>query len=106
RKRLAYNLSNPRLLEIHMHTFRHWKATMLYHETKDIVFVQKFLGHKSVKNTEKYINIENALFETVATDQKWVVRVSSDPKEITSLLEDGFEAHCNQGDLIFLRKRT
>lgn len=37
RKMLARKLGNPRLLEIGFHTFRHWKATTLYHETKDIV---------------------------------------------------------------------
>ena len=37
RKRLAHKLSNPRLLKIHFHTFRYWKGTMLYHETKDML---------------------------------------------------------------------
>ena len=31
RKRSAFKLGNPRLNEIHFHTLRHWKATMLYH---------------------------------------------------------------------------
>jgi len=35
RKRLAQTLQNPRLLRITFHTLRHWKATMLYHQTKD-----------------------------------------------------------------------
>jgi len=26
------------------HTIRHWKATTLYHQTKDILYVMKFLG--------------------------------------------------------------
>jgi len=105
RKRLAINLGNPRLLQIHFHTFRHWKATMLYHETKDAYYVQHFLGHKSIKNTEIYINIEHALFQTGGPDQKFIVRVSDNPKEIAELIADGFEAHCNQGNLIFMRKR-
>jgi integrase len=103
RKRLADKLDNPRLIEIHFHTFRHWKATMLYHQTKDAHYVQHFLGHKSIKNTEIYINIEHALFQSGPND-KFTVKVSEDPKEIAELLADGFEAHCNQGNLIFLRK--
>jgi integrase/ribosomal protein L37AE/L43A len=106
RTRLAEKLGNPRLLKIHLHTFRHWKATMLYHELKDAHYVQHFLGHKSIKSTEKYINIEHTIFQTAAPDQKWIVKVTADPKEIAELIADGFEAHCNQGDLIFLRKRT
>ena len=105
RKRLAAKLGNPRLLKIHLHTFRHWKATMLYHEVKDAHYVQHFLGHKSIKSTEKYINIEHTIFQTAAPDQKWIVKVTADPTEIAQLISKGFEAHCNQGDLIFLRKR-
>lgn len=36
-KTLARKLQNPRLLRISLHTLRHWKATMLYHQTKDSV---------------------------------------------------------------------
>ena len=34
RKRLAHKLQNPRLLKISFHTIRHWKATILYHQTR------------------------------------------------------------------------
>ena len=63
RKRLATKLQNPRLLNISFHTFRHWKATMLYHKTHDPYYVKDFLGHKCLSNTEIYINIERTLFE-------------------------------------------
>jgi hypothetical protein len=29
--------------------FRHWKATMEYHKTKDILHVMRLLGHKNIK---------------------------------------------------------
>jgi integrase len=63
RKRLAVKLQNPRLRKISFHTFRLWKATGLYHETKDLYYVKDFLGHKELRNTEIYINIERTLFE-------------------------------------------
>jgi integrase len=63
RKRLAHKLQNPRLQKIGFHTFRHWKATMEYHKTKDILHVKEMLGHKSIQNTLIYINIERALFQ-------------------------------------------
>ena len=69
RKRLAETLQNPRLLRISFHTFRHWKATMLYHQTKDPYYVQHFLGHKKLESTEIYINIEHTLFEAGANDE-------------------------------------
>jgi len=104
RKRLATTLQNPRLLRIHFHTFRHWKATTIYHQTKDPYYVQHFLGHKSIKSTEVYINIEHAIFEPSSNDE-YTVRVTEKPDEIKAFLEVGFEYVCTKDSLIFLRKR-
>ncbi len=49
RKRIANKLGNPRILKIHFHTFRHWKASTEYAKTKDILHVMKLLGHKKSK---------------------------------------------------------
>jgi len=57
RKRIAHKLGNPRLLQIHFHTLRHWKATIEYAKTKDILYVQKLLGHRSLKTTLKYTQL-------------------------------------------------
>lgn len=104
RKRLAETLQNPRLLKIHFHTLRHWKATVTYHQCKDPYYVQHLLGHKSIKSTEIYINIEHTLFEAGANDQ-FTVRIVEKPEEIKELLEAGFEYVCQKDTLIFLRKR-
>jgi len=103
RKRLAAKLKNPRLLQISFHTFRHWKATMLYHETKDPYYVKDFLGHKSLRNTEIYITIERTIFEP--SSDEFTVKVASKTEEIKSLLETGFEYVCQKDDLMFFRKR-
>lgn len=103
RKRLAHKLGNPRLNEIHFHTLRHWKATMLYHETRDERYVQKFLGHKSIVNTEIYINIADTIFESKSDE--FTVKVTEKSEEVKSLLETGFEYVCQKDNLIFLRKR-
>jgi integrase len=50
RIRKSRKLGNPRLQQITFHTLRHWKAIMEYHETKDILYVMRFLGHKNIKN--------------------------------------------------------
>jgi integrase len=102
RKRLAIKLQNPRLLKITFHTFRHWKATNLYHQTKDIYYVKDFLGHKSIKSTEIYINIERSIFE--ATSDAFIVKVAQTQEEIKSLLETGFEYVCQKENLVYLRK--
>jgi integrase len=103
RKRLAFKLQNPRLLKITFHTFRHWRATMLYHQTKDPYYVKQFLGHKSLKNTEIYINIERSLFGEYSDE--FTVRVASKPEEIKELLETGFDYICEKDGLMFFRKR-
>jgi integrase len=103
RKRLAAKLQNPRLVKISFHTFRHWKATYEYHRTKDPYYVKQFLGHKSLKNTEIYINIERTLFEP--TSDEFTVKVAQKPDEVKKLLEVGFDYVCEKDGLIFLRKR-
>jgi len=103
RKRLAYKLQNPRLLQIGFHTLRHWKATMLYHQTKDILYVKRFLGHKEVRNTEIYITIEETMFQQ--SSDEFTVRVASAPDEIKSLLEAGFDYVCEKDGLLYFRKR-
>jgi hypothetical protein len=74
------------------------------HQTKDPYYVQRFLGHKSLKSTEIYINIEHTLFEAGANEQ-FTVRIAEKPEEIKELLEAGFEYVCQKDTLIFLRKR-
>jgi integrase len=104
RRKLSVKLQNPRLLKIGFHTFRHWKATMLYHKTKDPFYVRDFLGHKSMKNTEKYVNIERQMFADYGTDE-FTVKVTSKQEEATVYLEQGFEWVGVKDSLIFLRKR-
>ena len=55
RKRTAHKLQNPRLKQITFHTFRHWKATMEYHKTRDILHIMKMLGHRNIQNTLLYL---------------------------------------------------
>ncbi|MEM3014327.1 MAG: site-specific integrase [Candidatus Bathyarchaeia archaeon] len=100
RKRLAHNLSNPRILKISFHTFRHWKATMEYARTKDILYVMKVLGHKSLKNTLIYTQLTK--FEN---EEEFVCKVAKEPTEIAKLVEEGFEYVCDQNELKFFRKR-
>jgi hypothetical protein len=83
--------------------FRPWKATQLYHETKDPMYVKQFLGHKCLKSTEVYINIERSIFES--SYNNFTVKVAENPDEIKELLENGFEYVCQKDNLIFLKKR-
>jgi len=88
RKRIANKIGNPRLLKIHFHTFRYWKGTMLYHTHPDMYYVMQRLGHKSIKNTLLYVQLEEALFQG---EHEYISKVAKTEKEICSLIEAGFE---------------
>lgn len=61
---------------------------MLYHKTKDIYHVMQALGHKNIKNTLLYIQLEEALFQG---EQDYISKVAKTQKEICTLIEAGFE---------------
>lgn len=103
RKRASVKLQNPRINYITHHTLRHWKATMSYHETKDILHVQQLLGHRKIDNTLIYVHLEAAIFQT--KNDNFHVKAAETPEEITQLLEVGFEYICEKDGLTFFRKQ-
>ena len=79
---------------------------MLYHETKDILFVMDFLGHRDTRNTMRYIQLEKALFNS-GKDQ-FHVRVAKNVAEACPLVEVGFEyvtGNYDDGDKIFRKRK-
>ena len=103
RANIARKLQNPRLRRIHFHTFRHWKATMLYHQTKDILYVMRFLGHKSIKSTLIYIQLEEAIFKR--RDDEFICKTAKSVEEAKVLVEAGFEYVCEFEGVKLFRKR-
>ncbi|MEM2143866.1 MAG: site-specific integrase [Candidatus Jordarchaeaceae archaeon] len=101
RKRIAHSLANPRLLEISLHTFRHWRATTAYRRTKDILYVKEMLGHRSLSNTLKYIHLAG---DDPGTDE-YVSKVARTIDEARALIEAGFEYVCEVGGAKIFRKR-
>jgi integrase len=99
RKKIAFKLGNPRLLQIHFHTFRHWKATMEYAKTKDILHVMQLLGHKNIKNTLIYTQLVNF------KEDEYVCRVAKTLEQAVQLVEAGFEYVTEMEGLKIFRKR-
>lgn len=99
RRNLARKLKNPRILKITFHTLRHFKATMEYHKTKDILHVMRILGHKNIRNTLIYTQLVD--FQ----DDDYVSRVAKTVKEACQLVEAGFEYVCEMDDVKIFRKR-
>lgn len=100
RNRTAKKLGNSRLQKITFHTLRHWKGSMEYHNTKDILHVMQVLGHKNIKNTLLYTQLLQ-----VEKDDQFICKVAKTPKEIQELIEQGFEFVCSSDDLKFFKKR-
>ncbi len=99
RKKVANKLKNDRILKIHFHTLRHWKATMEYAKTKDILHVMKMLGHRNIQNTLLYtqlISFESDQFHSATA--KTVL-------DAQKLIEAGFEYVCEFNETKIFKKR-
>jgi hypothetical protein len=92
-------LKNDRILKIHFHTLRHWKATMEYAKTKDILHVMKMLGHRNIQNTLLYtqlISFESDQFHSATA--KTIL-------DAQKLIEAGFEYVCEFNETKIFKKR-
>jgi integrase len=98
RKKIAAKLKNSRLRQITFHTFHHWKATMEYHKTRDILHVKEILGHKSLNNTMLYTQLISF------KDDEFTAKVAHS-EEVCQLLEAGFEYVCDYGENKIMRRR-
>ena len=92
--------SNPRYLQIHAHTFRHYRACRLYWETKDILFVKAFLGHRSITSTMKYLQLVQ--FEE---NSNFICKAAKSVNECSELIEAGFDYITEIEGVKLFRKR-
>jgi integrase len=99
RKRITAKLKNSRLMQITFHTFRHWKATMEYHKTRDILHVMQMLGHRNIQNTLIYTQLVGF------KDEEYVAKVASSENEACQLIEAGFEYVCDYNRHKLFKKR-
>jgi site-specific recombinase XerC len=100
RNRLAIKLDNPRIHEIAFRSFRHWKATREYARTKDILYVQWFLGHRRLSNTLIYTPLVN-----FGSEDDYICKVAKTVEEAKSLIESGFEFVVEIDGIRLFRKR-
>jgi len=77
---------------------------MEYHKTKDILRVKYILGHKNIRNTLIYIDIENTLFQKGGSEE-FHVRTARTVEEACKLIEVGFEYVCEMDGVKIFRKR-
>jgi len=99
RKGAAKRLGNPRLNAISFRTLRHFKATMEYHRTKDILHVMQLLGHKSIKNTLVYTHLVDS------GGDEFVCKVAKNVDQAKELIESGFDYVADVDGVKLFRKR-
>ena len=98
RNRVVRKLGEPELRTIRLYDLRHYFATTTYRRTKDIVYVQRLLGHKNIQNTLRYLGVVDL------TQEEYIVKAASSVKESTELIEQGFEYVATQEGKLIYRK--
>jgi integrase/recombinase XerD len=99
RNKLADNLGDMSLKSIRLYDFRHFKATMEYHRTKDLLHVKRLLGHKDLRTTLRYtqlIEIEGDEYHSAT---------ATTVEEAKKLIEQGFEYVTEIDGVKLFRKR-
>jgi integrase len=99
RKRIATKLKNDRLLKIHFHSLRHYRATMEYAKTKDILHVMRMLGHRNIQNTLLYTQIIDFRSDEFNSATAKTIQ------EAQILIEAGFEYVIDFNEVKVFRKR-
>ena len=99
RKRIAFKLQDPKLLQIHFNIIRRWKATIEYAKTKDLLYVQKVLGHKNIKTTIRYTQLLS-----LPQNEEYICKAAKTVEEATQLIESGFQHVTSINDVQLFRK--
>jgi integrase len=99
RKKISKALNNPKIQSITWKSLRHFKATMEYSRTKDILYVKQLLGHVNINNTLVYTHLVNF------SSEEFVCKVAENVEEAKTLIESGFEYVTELDGVKLFRKR-
>jgi hypothetical protein len=69
-----------------------------------VLLVQQFVGHKSIDNTQLYIQLDKQLFQSVPEDT-FIIRAVNTIEEAIKLGEVGFEPYLVIQGVQLMRKR-
>jgi integrase len=102
RRRAATKLNQPRLNLISFKSLRHYYACRLYESTKDILFVQRQIGHRSLANTVRYTRMVN--FDA---DGEYIVKAAMTKSEAQPLIEAGYQyvVTTPEGYMLFRKRK-
>ena len=100
---LAKKLQNPRLKQIKFHTFRHFKASKEYAQTRNILHVKEMLGHRNTNSTLVYTHL--VPFDDDA--ENYYHATAKDDKEAGELIDQAWQFVCTtpQGVMMFRKAK-
>ena len=103
RRRASIKLNQPRLNLISFKSLRHHYACRLYESTKDILFVQKQIGHRSLSNTVRYTRMVN-----FGEDEEFTVKAAKNKEDAEPLIETGYQyvVTTHEGYMLFRKRKT
>ncbi len=99
KKSVAEKLQQPNLKTIRLYDLRHFFGSMTYLKTKDIVYTQRLMGHRNIKNTLRYVHLVG--FQ----NSEWICKVARNSEEASKLIEAGFEYVCTTPDNLMLFRK-
>lgn len=106
RLKIAKKTGNPRLREIGLHDFRHWKLTMVAHEFNgNAHYIQYFAGHRDLNTQQIYIHLAEQYCGRSASSE-FVVELAKNVEEAKKLIAVGFEfVHEYQGIMMYRKRK-
>lgn len=99
RNRLSEKIGDASIKGIRLYDFRHFKASIEYHKTKDLLFVKNILGHKDLRTTLRYTQLIDF------PNEEWFSAVAKTLQEACQLVEQGFEYVTEMDGAKIFRKR-
>jgi integrase/recombinase XerD len=99
RNKVSDKLKDPSLKTIRVYDIRHWKASIEYHKTKDLLYVKSLLGHRDLRTTLRYTHLLDP------KDDEFTSAVARTVDEARKLIEQGFEYVCDIEGVKLFRKR-
>ena len=96
---VARKLGEPQLLQIRLYDLRHFADSMIYYKTKDIIYTMRFLGHKNLKNTLRYVHLIDF------NKDDYHVSAVKTVDDACKLIEQGFEYVTEIDGVKLFRKR-
>ena len=100
RKHLSVKLQDPVFKTIRLYDFRHFKASMEYHKSKDLLYVKSVLGHKDLRTTLRYVQLLGDL-----GGDDYTCKSAKFIDEAQKLIEVGFEYVTEMDGIKLFRKR-